>query len=66
METNLIHPYLTVNEVIGRVPETVAVFKRFGIDACCGGALTVSDAARRHGAELDVLLQALRAAPVPA
>ena len=49
----------TVNETIQRFPATVAVFKQFGIDACCGGALQVRDAAQRHGLDPDALLTAL-------
>ena len=52
----------TVNELIALYPETIAVFNRFGIDSCCGGAEPVADAARRDGADVDALLVALRAA----
>lgn len=51
-----------VNDVIARHPETVAVFNRFGIDACCGGAASLVEAAARDGANLDLLLAALREA----
>lgn len=56
-----LHPEMTVNEVIGRAPESVAVFREFGIDACCGGDLAVVEAARRHEIPLDRLLAALAA-----
>ncbi|HEX6940856.1 MAG TPA: DUF542 domain-containing protein [Longimicrobiales bacterium] len=52
---------MTVNEVIRHFPETVAVFNEFGIDACCGGAAPVVEAARRDGADPAALLDALRA-----
>jgi regulator of cell morphogenesis and NO signaling len=55
----------TVNDVIARFPATVAVFNAFGIDACCGGAVPVEEAARRDGADLTRLLDALRSAGVP-
>jgi regulator of cell morphogenesis and NO signaling len=48
-----------VNEVIRTHPATVEVFNRFGIDACCGGASSIHDAAVRDGAEPDALLAAL-------
>jgi regulator of cell morphogenesis and NO signaling len=54
-----IDPTLTVNDVIARDPETLGIFKTFGIDACCGGAKTVEEVARRHGIDLDALLAAL-------
>ena len=57
-----IHPDVTVNEAIRRFPATVAVFNAFGIDACCGGAAPLAEAAVRDGADPDALLAALRAA----
>ncbi|HEX6040007.1 DUF542 domain-containing protein [Longimicrobium sp.] len=57
----------TVNEVIRLHPATVGVFNDFGIDACCGGAATLRDAAARDGADAEQLLSALnRAASEPA
>lgn len=51
---------LTVNEAIRRYPATVAVFNDFGIDACCGGAAPLAEAAVRDGADLQELLRSLR------
>ena len=45
----------TVNETLRRFPATVTVFKAYGIDSCCGGALPVSEAAQRHGVDPDDL-----------
>ena len=53
---------LTVNETIRRFPATVAVFKAFGIDACCGGALPIATAAARHGVDTGVLAEMLERA----
>lgn len=65
--TELIDADLTVNEAIRRFPATVAVFNDFGIDACCGGAASLADAAERDGADPRALLAAVRAAAeVPA
>jgi regulator of cell morphogenesis and NO signaling len=50
----------SVNEVVRQFPVTVAVFKRYGIDACCGGALPVSEAAQRHGAVAATVLAELQ------
>jgi iron-sulfur cluster repair protein YtfE (RIC family) len=50
----------TVNELLLAVPATVEVFNAFGIDACCGGAVPVAEAAARDGAPLEALLDALR------
>jgi regulator of cell morphogenesis and NO signaling len=48
-----------VNEAIRLVPSTTTVFHRYGIDSCCGGALAIGEAARRHGVDLDALLDEL-------
>lgn len=53
---------MTVNEAIRRFPATVAVFREFGIDACCGGAAAVAEAAGRHGLDAERLLAALNRA----
>ncbi len=50
---------LTINEVIHLWPGTVGIFNRFGIDACCGGAVTVRVAALRDGADPGALEAAL-------
>lgn len=42
---------MSVNEAIRRFPATVEVFNRYGIDACCGGAAPVAEAAVRDGAD---------------
>lgn len=52
----------TVNEIIREHPETVEVFNRHGIDACCGGAVPVREAATRDGADPDTLWSELEAA----
>lgn len=52
----------TVNEIIRAHPATVEVFNRFGIDSCCGGAVSVVDAATRDGADPDELRRAIRMA----
>lgn len=53
---------MTVNEAIRRFPGTVAVFNQFRIDACCGGAVPIVEAAQRDGADPDRLIEALDAA----
>jgi regulator of cell morphogenesis and NO signaling len=46
---------LSVNEAIRRYPATVEIFNRHGIDACCGGASPVAEAAVRDGADTAAL-----------
>ncbi len=52
---------ITVNEMLRVYPATVSVLNAFGIDACCGGAAALGEAARRDGVDLDELLRALAA-----
>jgi regulator of cell morphogenesis and NO signaling len=52
----------TIDEVLRRHPATAAVFNAFGVDACCGGARTLRDAAREDGADRRALLAALERA----
>lgn len=54
-------PALTVNQIIRLHPATVQVFNRFGIDACCGGAVPPATAAERDGVNSDELMGALAA-----
>ena len=53
---------MPVNEVIRKYPSTVEVFNRYGIDACCGGAAPVAEAAVRDGADPVVVAEALERA----
>jgi iron-sulfur cluster repair protein YtfE (RIC family) len=57
-----------VNDVIQSHPATTNVFNKFGIDACCGGAVSIHEAALRDGAdpaELRAALNAVVAAQQP-
>ncbi|HEX6070314.1 MAG TPA: DUF542 domain-containing protein [Longimicrobiaceae bacterium] len=58
-EAVAIAPDVTVNELIRLYPGTVQVFNEFGIDACCGGAVPVREAAARDGADPAALVEAL-------
>lgn len=52
----------TVNEVLRTCPDSIVVLNRYGIDACCGGADTLAEAAEREGVDAAVLLDELRQA----
>jgi iron-sulfur cluster repair protein YtfE (RIC family) len=54
-----IHADMTVNEIIQLKPATIAVFHRLGIDACCGGALSLAEVAKRHRFDFIALLAEL-------
>ena len=53
---------MTVNEIITKYPATVRVFSRHGIDSCCGGALPLSEVARKHRLDFIALLAELEQA----
>jgi regulator of cell morphogenesis and NO signaling len=53
---------VSVNEMVASHPETMPVFNRFGLDTCCGGGAPIAEAARRDGAKLGDLVQALEGA----
>ena len=53
---------MTINEIVARYPATIPVFNRFGMDTCCGGGVSVDDAARRDGIDVAAVLAALREA----
>lgn len=57
--TDQLDSTLTINEIVARYPDTIAVFNRFGMDTCCGGGIRVAEAARRHGLDLGIVLNAL-------
>ena len=51
-----------VNDAVKQYPQTLHVFKSVGIDACCGGALPIGEAARRHQVDVDALLKSIELA----
>lgn len=53
---------MIVNDCIRLHPNTIGVFTRFKIDSCCGGAVSIEDAATRDGARLDELMTAINEA----
>jgi regulator of cell morphogenesis and NO signaling len=61
-----IDPELTVDAALRRYPAVAAVFNTFGVDACCGGARSIRDAAREDGADCCALLAALELAAAEA
>jgi iron-sulfur cluster repair protein YtfE (RIC family) len=65
-QTPAIDAQETINALLARHPEALPVLQRFGLDACCGGALTLAEAARHHGLRIDELLAALDAVMAPA
>jgi regulator of cell morphogenesis and NO signaling len=52
-------PALTINDIVARHPESIPVFNRFGMDTCCGGGVSVDEAARRDGVDAAAVFAAL-------
>lgn len=52
----------TVRELAGRYPQTWKIFENHGIDYCCGGGQSLTDAAGQRGLDLPLLLAALEKA----
>jgi regulator of cell morphogenesis and NO signaling len=61
----IVKPEWTVNELLARLPESAALLNRLGIDMCCGGSLTLSQAAASVGVTTDALLADLDRTPGP-
>jgi regulator of cell morphogenesis and NO signaling len=55
-------PALTINQIVASYPETIAVFNRFGLDICCGGGVSIDEAARRDGIDAADVIAALNQA----
>jgi iron-sulfur cluster repair protein YtfE (RIC family) len=54
-----IHGDTTVNQLLERDPELGATLNALGIDTCCGGGLTLREAAQAAGVPLATVLRAL-------
>lgn len=50
---------LIINDCIKKYPDTIGVFNKFNIDSCCGGAVSLEEAAKRDKANLEELLKVL-------
>lgn len=54
-----IDPTATIADLVVAYPSLMPVLAGRGLDLCCGGALTLREAAERHDLDLDALLAAL-------
>lgn len=55
-------PTLTINDVVELHPELMPILAGHGLDLCCGGPLTLAEAAERHALDLGTLVAELNAA----
>lgn len=60
MTSRSIPTALTVNDLLRETPSAAAVLNRLGIDTCCGGSLSLAEAAASVGLPLAQLLAALQ------
>ena len=51
----------TVEDAARRSPRAAEILRRFGIDTCCGGGLTLAQAAASAGVQAERVLEALGA-----
>jgi iron-sulfur cluster repair protein YtfE (RIC family) len=54
-----IAPGDTIDMVVKRIPGVVAVLRELGIDTCCGGSLTLAQAAASAGIAVERIRRAL-------
>ena len=50
---------ITINELLRLMPESAAALGRLGVDTCCGGSLTLVEAATAAGIPLAALHSAV-------
>ena len=53
---------LSVNEIIRRIPASIAVLNAYGIDTCCGGEISLAESAKDIGVPPEDILRAITAA----
>ena len=54
-------PFSIVGDIAGTLPGAAEVFRQNGISFCCGGKLSLAEAAAKQGLAVDALLQELNA-----
>jgi iron-sulfur cluster repair protein YtfE (RIC family) len=53
---------LSINEIIRRIPASVAVLNAYGIDTCCGGEISLAESSKEIGVAPENILRAITAA----
>ena len=63
-ESVKIDPAWTVHELVHARPETAAILRSYGIDTCCGGTRSLTEAAKVAGHDVAALMRELERASV--
>mgnify|MGYP001475883299 CR=1 FL=1 len=58
----MFYPEQTIAEIVAADYRAAGVFKKYGLDFCCGGRKPVSEAAEKHGIDSDILMEDLNQA----
>ena len=53
---------LSINEIIRRIPSSIAALTAYGIDTCCGGEISLTERAKEIGVAPEEILRAITAA----
>ena len=53
---------MSLNEIIRRYPSVLPVLNGFGLDTCCGGAESLTDASRAASIPIEALMAGIAAA----
>ena len=61
-----IDPSWSVHELLRLIPESAPSLHRLGIDTCCGGSLTLAQAAASAGTSVEAIARDLSEAVPPA
>jgi iron-sulfur cluster repair protein YtfE (RIC family) len=51
-----------IRDLVEDYPAAMPVLQQYGIDICCGGGLTIPDAARAHRIDPETLIQQVQTA----
>lgn len=56
IDPTAIDPTTTINALVDRHPSLMPILAGHGLDLCCGGPLTLAEAAERHGLDMAALI----------
>ena len=51
---------LTIADIVSSNIKSAHVFKKFGIDFCCGGGITIEKACTKYNINIEILLQKIK------